>query len=191
MNLETLLEDKTFDRRTLLKGSLTLSAAALISTVGIKPVFAGVPGGRYNLSVFNLHTHESYEGLYRVGNQYLPDSFEQINYTLRDHRRNEVFPMDPRVIDIAAAIHKMSGSRKPFKILSGYRSPKTNKMLGNNSGKVAKQSLHMSGQAIDLALDDVPLGRLHEIAMKLKAGGVGYYARSGFVHVDSGKFRSW
>ncbi len=191
MNLETLLEDKTFDRRTLLKGTLTLSAATLISTVGIKPVFASVEGGRYNLSVFNLHTHESYEGLYRVGNQYLPESFEHINYTLRDHRTNEVFPMDPRVIDIAAAIHKMSGSRKPFKILSGYRSPKTNKMLSKESGKVAKQSLHMSGQAVDLALDDVPLGRLHQIATKLKAGGVGYYARSGFVHVDSGKFRTW
>lgn len=191
MKLETLLEDRSFDRRTLLKGTMTLSAAALISTVGVSPVFASAPEGRYNLSVFNLHTHESYEGLYRVGNQYLPESFEHINYTLRDHRTNDIFPIDPRVIDIAAAIHKMSGSRKPFKILSGYRSPKTNKMLNKKSGGVAKQSLHMSGQAIDLALDDVPITRLRDIAVKLKAGGVGYYSRSGFVHVDSGRFRTW
>lgn len=183
--------DGTVDRRSFMKGSLTLSATALLSTVNIKPVWAAVPGGRYSVSLVNQHTHETYNGLYRVGNEYLPEAFEGINYTMRDFRTSEIFPIDPRVIDIAAAIHKMSGSRKPFTLLSGYRSPKTNSMLRHNGTGVAKQSLHMSGQAMDIRLTDVPLSRLRDIAMKLRAGGVGYYASSGFVHIDSGKFRSW
>ena len=191
MSLEDLLNDKDFNRRALLKGSLTLSAAALVSAVGVNPVMAAAPDGRYSFEVFNTHTHESFSGLYRVGNQYLPEAFERINYTLRDHRTNDVFPIDPRVIDIAVAVHRMSGSTKPLKVLSGYRSPKTNKMLSKASGKVAKQSLHMSGQAVDIRMDDVSASRVRDIAKSLRAGGVGYYRKSGFVHVDSGAVRSW
>ncbi|MGB1077767.1 MAG: YcbK family protein [Bdellovibrionales bacterium] len=189
--LEKLLQEENVDRRLFLKGGLALSATALISTVGVTPVFAAPKNGRYEFSIHNMHTGESYTGVYRVGNEYLPDAFEGINKTLRDHRSGEVFPIDPRVIDIAAAVHRMSGSRKEFQVLSGYRSPKTNNKLRKKSGGVAKQSLHMSGQAMDLKLPDVSTTRLRELAIKLKAGGVGYYPRSGFVHVDSGQFRTW
>ncbi len=189
--LEKLLSEEGVDRRSFLKGGLTLSATALISTVGVNPVFAASKNGRYGFSVHNMHTGESYKGVYRVGNEYLPEAFEAINHTLRDHRSDEVFPIDPRVIDIAAAVHRMSGSRKEFQVLSGYRSPKTNNKLRSKSRGVAKQSLHMSGQAMDLKLPDVSNSRLRELAIKLKSGGVGYYPRSGFVHVDSGQFRTW
>ena len=189
--LEKILLEENVDRRLFLKGGLTLSATALISTIGITPAFAAPKNGRYEFSVHNMHTGESYTGIYRVGNQYLPEAFEGINHTLRDHRSGEIFPIDPRVIDIAAAVHRMAGSRKEFQVLSGYRSPKTNKKLRRKSGGVARQSLHMSGQAMDLKLPDVSNSRLRELAIKLKAGGVGYYPRSGFVHVDSGKFRTW
>lgn len=189
--LEKILKEENVDRRLFLKGGLSLSATALISTVGVKPAFAAPSNGRYDLSVHNMHTGESYKGVYRVGNEYLPEAFEYINNALRDHRTGEVFPIDPRVIDIAAAIHRMSGSKKEFQVLSGYRSPKTNNSLRKKSSGVAKQSLHMSGQAMDLKLPDVSNSRLRETAIKLKAGGVGYYPRSGFVHVDSGRFRTW
>jgi len=189
--LEKMLNEQGVDRRLFLKGGICLSATALISTVGITPAMAHHSGGKFELSIHNMHTGESYKGIYRVGNQYLPEAFEKINYTLRDHRTGEVFPIDPRVIDIAAAVHRMSGSRKEFQILSGYRSPKTNNKLRRKTNGVAKQSLHMSGQALDVQLDDVSTRRLRDIAVKLKAGGVGYYPRSGFVHVDSGQFRTW
>ncbi len=189
--LEKLLLEENVDRRLFLKGGLTLSAAALISTIGVTPAFAAPKGGRYDFSVHNMHTGDTYKGIYRVGNQYLPEAFEEINHALRDHRTGDVFPIDPRVIDIAAAVHKMSGSKKEFQILSGYRSPKTNNKLRGKSTGVAKQSLHMSGQAMDLKLPDVSNSRLRQLAIKLKAGGVGYYPRSGFIHVDSGQFRTW
>ena len=85
----------------------------------------------------------------------------------------------------------MTGTRRPFEIISGYRSPKTNAMLRSNSSAVAKKSLHMSGQALDIQVADVPISRLRDVAIKLKAGGVGYYPKSKFVHVDSGRFRTW
>ncbi len=189
--LEKLLQEEHVDRRLFLKAGLTLSATVLISTVGIAPVCAAPRNGRYKFSLHNMHTGDSYEGLYRVGNHYLPEAFEEINHALRDHRTGEVFPIDPRVIDIAATVHRLSGSRKEFQVLSGYRSPKSNRKLRRKSSGVAKQSLHMSGQAMDLKLPDVSNNRLRELAIKLRAGGVGYYPRSGFVHVDSGKFRTW
>ncbi|MBL4589630.1 MAG: DUF882 domain-containing protein [Alphaproteobacteria bacterium] len=189
--LEKLLLEENVDRRLFLKGALTLSAAALISTIGVTPAFAASKGGRYNFAVHNMHTGDTYKGVYRVGNKYLPEAFEQINHALRDHRTGDVFPIDPRIIDIAAAVHRMSGSKKEFQILSGYRSPKTNNKLRGRSKGVAKQSLHMSGQAMDLKLPDVSNSRLRQLAIKLKAGGVGYYPRSGFIHVDSGQFRTW
>ena len=189
--LEDDLLDPSCDRRQFLKSGLALSATALISTVGIKPVFAAPKDGRFKMAAFNLHTHESFEEVYRVGNEYLPEAFERINYVLRDHRSDEVFPIDPRTIDIATTVHRLSGSSKPFKILSGYRSPKTNAKLRAQGRGVAKQSLHLSGQAIDLCLEDVPTTKLRDIAINLRAGGVGHYKRSGFVHVDSGQFRTW
>ncbi|MAM34764.1 MAG: twin-arginine translocation pathway signal sequence domain-containing protein [Micavibrio sp.] len=191
MTLEKSLLEGTLDRRSLLKGSLTLSATAMISAIGVKPVWAAPTDGRYTVNIVNKHTHERFEGLYRVGNEYLPEAFENINTTLRDHRTDEIFPIDPRVIDIAVALHKMTGTRRPFEIISGYRSPKTNAMLRSNSSAVAKKSLHMSGQALDIQVADVPISRLRDVAIKLKAGGVGYYPKSNFVHVDSGRFRTW
>jgi len=191
IELEKILMEDDVDRRLFLKGGLCLSATALLSTIGVNPVMAAKRDGRYNFSVHNMHTGESYTGIYRVGDKYLPEAFEKINHTLRDHRTGEVFPIDPRVIDIASAVHRMTGSRKEFQVLSGYRSPKTNSKLRGKTRGVAKQSLHMSGQAMDLKLTDVSTGRLREVAIKLKAGGVGYYPRSGFIHVDSGQFRTW
>lgn len=178
-------------RRSFLKGGMTLSLSAMISVSAIKPVLAMPSDGAYSVSFKNAHTGEIFSGVYRVGNRYLPEAFERINYVMRDFRADEVFPMDPRAIDIIAAVHRHTGTDAPYSVISGYRSPHTNAMLRSHSRGVAKKSLHMSGQAIDVRLSDIPAKHIREVAMKIRAGGVGYYPRQGFVHLDSGVFRTW
>ncbi len=183
--------DALLSRRSVLKGGLTLSMSALISVSAFKPAFA-IPGdGAYSISFRNDRSGESFSGVYRIGNRYLPEAFERINYVMRDVREDEVFPMDPRAIDIITLVHRQLGADRPYDILSGYRSPHTNAALRANSEGVAKRSLHMSGQAIDVRLSDINAKHIREAAVNLSAGGVGYYPKSGFVHLDSGAFRTW
>lgn len=148
-------------------------------------------GASRRVSFRNTHTNESFSGVYRIGNKYLPDAFDRINHVLRDHRTGEVFPIDPRVMDIIYSVHQMSGQKAPYDILSGYRCPKSNAKLRRSSNGVAKNSLHMTGQAIDLRMPGFSTARLRDLAKSLRAGGVGYYSRSNFVHMDSGDVRSW
>ncbi len=190
LDLTSSLESPV-ERRTFLKSGLTLSAAAVLSVGTVSPALALPSGGEYRIALRNAHTDETFVGTYRVGNKYLPQAFERINYVLRDFRANEVFPIDPRAIDILAIVHRMSGSRVPYSVLSGYRNPNTNAMLREGSRGVAKRSLHMSGQAVDVRMENFSTARLRDLAKRLKAGGVGYYPRSGFVHMDSGEFRTW
>lgn len=152
-----------------------------------------IENGARRLAFRNTHTGESFSGVYRVGDKYLPDAFKQINMVLRDFRTDQVYPMDPRVIDIIYSVHRMTGQNKPFDIISGYRSPKTNNMLRGRSRRsgVAKKSLHMQGKAIDLRMEDFSSKRLSDLAASIRAGGVGYYSKSNFVHMDSGDVRTW
>lgn len=147
--------------------------------------------GARRISFRNSHTGEIFSGVYRVGDKYLPDAFDRINIVLRDFRSNELFPIDPRVIDIIYTVHQRTGQVEPYEVLSGYRCPKTNAKLRKNSEGVAKNSLHMTGQAIDLRLPGYSTKEIRNIAVSLKAGGVGYYARSDFVHMDTGDVRAW
>lgn len=183
--------DQLTCRRGVLKAGISVATAAALTAMNTTPALALPSGGVYNVAFSNLHTGETFAGAYRVGNKYLPEAFHRINVVLRDFRNDEVFPIDPRVIDIIAMVHRMTGSNNPYGVLSGYRSPRTNNMLRKASGGVAKNSLHMSGQAIDVRLTDYNTGRLKQLASKLHAGGVGYYPRSDFVHMDSGTFRTW
>lgn len=148
-------------------------------------------GSTRRVSFRNTHTNETFTGVYRIGNKYLPDAFDRINHVLRDHRTGEVFPIDPRVMDIIYSVHQMTDVAAPYDVLSGYRCPKSNAGLRKNSGGVAKNSLHMTGQAIDLRLPNYSTTRLRDLAKSLKAGGVGYYRSSNFVHMDSGGVRYW
>ena len=181
------------DRRGLLKAGMIAMGTGLVSAM-TTPAMAAMrmpTMGSYKVSFRNAHTGESFNGVYRVGNKYLPDAFSQINHVLRDFRTGEEYPIDPRSIDIVFMLQNKTGTKKQFEILSGYRSPKTNSMLRNASGGVAKNSLHMVGQAIDLRLEGYSTKKLRDVAIDLRAGGVGYYPRSDFVHVDSGKVRHW
>ena len=103
----------------------------------------------------------------------------------------EVHPIDPALLDLLHGLADLSGSTKPYQMISGYRSPATNEMLRHQSEGVASGSLHMKGQAIDIRLADVPLAKLRNAALAVRRGGVGYYPASDFVHVDTGRVRAW
>lgn len=143
------------------------------------------------VSIRNLHTGEVYEGIYRVGGYYIPEEFDKISHVMRDHREDKSRSMDPKLIDIIAEIQKNCGCNEPVGLLSGYRTERTNRMLRRNSSGVAKNSYHIKGKAADIRLDGVRTRYLCEQAMKLRKGGVGYYPRSSFVHIDTGKVRHW
>lgn len=145
----------------------------------------------HSVSFKNIHTGEVYEGIYRVGGYYIPEEFKKINHIMRDHRENEARAMDPKLIDIIAEIQKNCGCNEPVGVLSGYRTEKTNRMLRRSTSGVAKNSYHIKGKAADIRLDGIKTRYLCNQAMKLKRGGVGYYPRSSFVHVDTGKVRHW
>lgn len=185
----------TLTRRDVLRAGAL--GGLLLSTLSAAPASAAsrlmIPAtqGAMSITFRNQHTGESFNGVYRVGDRYLPEAFEQINTVLRDFRTGEAFPIDPRVLDILFAMRERIGTHAPFEILSGYRSPKTNAYLQKISDGVAQNSLHMTGQAIDLRLPGYSTRKLSDIAGKLKAGGVGYYQKSDFIHVDTGQVRHW
>jgi len=139
------------------------------------------------------HTHRADELVvaYHRGGDYVPDGLEKINHFLRDHRTQEVYPIDPALLDFLHEVFMLTESRGAFQVVSGYRSPATNNMLRKQGRGVAKRSQHMLGKAIDVRLSDVDTATLRDAAMSLKRGGVGYYAKSSFVHLDTGRVRRW
>lgn len=186
---------KKLNRREIMKAGLTgMIAAPLLTSMSAPAMAAKLPmpeEGAFKINFRNVHTGESFNGVYRVGDRYMPDAFEKINYVLRDFRSNEIFPIDPRTIDILYMIHSKSGAKHNFEILSGYRCPKTNEMLRRRSEGVAQNSFHLTGQAIDIRLPYFRMSKVNHIAQGLRAGGVGYYKKSNFVHIDTGKVRFW
>ena len=184
--VETLVE-----RRRFLKVGLAGFLAASVPLLSARDVQAAANYGQWKISMHHARTGESFSGVYRVGDQYLPEAFERMNYLLRDFRSDEAFPMDPHVIDILSVVQARTRTGRPMEVLSGYRCPKTNAMLRHETRGVAKKSLHMFGQAIDFRMPGFNTGRLRNLAQNLKAGGVGYYPRSNFVHVDTGALRHW
>lgn len=143
------------------------------------------------LSFLNTHTGERAKKItyFEYGN-YVPDALSELNHVLRDHRNNQVHEMDAKLMDLLHVLHKKLGSNAEYKVISGYRSPESNAKLAAKSGGVAKKSLHMQGKAIDITLADASLRDIQSAAKSLKVGGVGYYSGQ-FVHVDTGRFRSW
>jgi uncharacterized protein YcbK (DUF882 family) len=144
-----------------------------------------------SLALRNLHTGETLKTTFWADGQYLQDELKAIDTVLRDHRSGDIYRMDPQLIDVLYLLQQSVGIAGPFHIISGYRSPASNKKLRNTSSGVAKRSLHMQGKAVDIRLPGCKLARLRNAALELKAGGVGYYAKSDFIHVDTGRVRRW
>jgi uncharacterized protein YcbK (DUF882 family) len=143
------------------------------------------------LSFMNTHTGETFADAYWENGAYVPDAMAAINHVMRDHRTDEVHEIDPRLMDQLSDLRSITESSAPYQIISGYRSPRTNAMLHSNSNGVASRSLHMDGRAIDIRVQGVPLTRLRDAALGMRAGGVGYYAASDFIHIDTGRVRRW
>jgi uncharacterized protein YcbK (DUF882 family) len=174
---------------------LVRAAAFLSLIVGSAALLAAAPASAEtrSLKIYQVHTGEKAIITYKKNGRYLPDGLKKLNYMLRDWRRNEPTKMDPHVLDLLWKVYQRSGSRDYVHVISGYRAPATNAMLRSRSRGVAKHSQHMLGKAIDFYLPDVPLKKLRYIGLKIEAGGVGYYPRSGspFVHMDVATPRYW
>ena len=147
--------------------------------------------GEKQLAFLNLHTGERIRSTYWADGNYIPEELQVIENLLRDHRTGELHTIDTRLLDILQLLHDQMGARKEFHVISAYRSPKTNAMLASRSNKVVKKSLHMYGRAIDIRLPEYSLSELRKAALSLKIGGVGYYPKSNFIHVDTGRVRFW
>lgn len=169
---------------------LTFSLAAAATAVAA-PAIGRAKAFEREISFQSLHTGESLDAVYWADGRYVAETLRDINRLLRDHRTGDVTAIDPKLMDTLYSLHRQLGSNAPYQLISGYRSPKTNALLRGKSKGVAKKSYHMKGQAVDIALPDRELAQLHRAALDLKAGGVGLYTKSGFVHVDTGRVRSW
>lgn len=176
-------------RRGFLRFSLGVGAG-LVAVPALARVALPQTGERV-LSFYNTHTGEHTRATYWAGGEYVASELATLDRLLRDHRSGEVAGMDPRLFDILHDLQQLTATSGTFQIISGYRSPATNAQLRSKSGGVARHSLHTRGQAIDIRLSGVELRDLHRAALSLRAGGVGYYAGSNFIHVDTGRVRKW
>jgi len=170
-----------------------LGMAAATATVLIAAPALALPriSLRRNLAFYNLHTGESLNLTYWAEGQFLSDATRRIEYLLRDFRNDKVHPIDPRLLDLLTALRSRLNTSAPYQVISGYRSPETNAMLQRMTEGVASNSLHLEGRAIDLRVPGRSLSSVHRVALAMQAGGVGYYPRSDFVHIDVGRVRRW
>jgi uncharacterized protein YcbK (DUF882 family) len=139
----------------------------------------------------HTHTGERLSIKYFDDGAYIAEALAKVNHVLRDFRTGDIHAMDPNLLDLLHHLAGLTRTRKPFQVISAYRSPATNGMLRQRTQGVAAGSLHMRGQAIDIRLEDVPLATLRSAAIIAHRGGVGYYPASEFVHVDTGRVRTW
>jgi len=143
------------------------------------------------LELFNTHTAETVQVAFRDAAGYVATALTKLNHLLRDHRSGDVHPIDPALFDLLGDLARLAGRDARYEVISGYRSPATNARLKAQGRGVATRSLHMEGRAIDVRLKGLPTARLRDLALELRRGGVGFYPRSDFLHVDTGRVRSW
>lgn len=144
-----------------------------------------------SLSFYHTHTLKTLDVTYAVGGEYVDSALEEINDFLADYRTGDAIVIDPELLDLIYDVRASLGSNGTFEVISAYRSPETNEMLRDIGRGVAKYSQHLLGKAIDVRLRNVATSDLHDAALKIKRGGVGYYAKSDFVHMDTGRVRRW
>jgi uncharacterized protein YcbK (DUF882 family) len=176
-----------FSRRNL----LGLALAGSVTAIARPSLAALTESGPRRLAFYNLHTGESVNATYWAEGRYVAEQLRDIDRVLRDFRTGDVTPIDRNLLDLLHVLRRSMESREPFHVISGYRSPRTNEMLRHESGGVAANSLHTVGKAIDIRLPGRRLADLRRAALTLQLGGVGYYPKSDFVHVDSGRIRAW
>ena len=171
------------NRRRVLAAGLSLPALTIPGLAFANP--------ERRLCFHHTHTNEKLDLVYRDSTGYRAEALSEVNHLLRDHRSGESVSIDPALLDLLGDLYEAHGSRGEFEVISAYRSPATNEMLRSRSNGVAKKSLHMQGCAIDIRLTSASTSDLRDSALELSRGGVGYYSRSDFIHVDTGRVRRW
>jgi uncharacterized protein YcbK (DUF882 family) len=184
------MTDTTLSRRGLFLGALALGGTMLIES----PLLAAIPEKR--LAFRNVHTNDKVDARFFANGRFDPQGLAELNHGLRDWRTGDTTNMDPDLFSLLAEVRDRLevDPRKSFDLISGYRTPKTNASLRAKGGAhtgVASTSQHMLGKATDIALPGIALDRVRLAALSVKRGGVGYYPHDGFVHVDTGRVRTW
>ena len=174
-------------RRTLMGFGLGLLVQGAVTT----SVAAAIVRPSRVLSFRHLHTGERLSLAYRAGDGYNREALARIDHLMRDFRSGDIHPIAPQLLDLLADLQHSLGSKSEIEVISGYRSPETNATLAKRSNGVAKRSLHMRGLAVDIRLPDQNLETVYKTAREMRAGGVGLYRRSRFVHLDVGRPRFW
>ncbi|MCE8511513.1 DUF882 domain-containing protein [Ruegeria pomeroyi] len=180
----------SLSRRALLQ-AFAATAVAATPTYSMAAGFLRGGGDIRRIRMYSGRTGERIDMVYWIDGNYIKDAVKEINHFMRDWRVDQVKSIDLRTIDIMAAAHNLMDVNEPYMLLSGYRSPQTNAMLRSRSRGVARNSLHMQGQAADLRLASRSVSQMANAAISCRAGGVGKYYRSNFVHMDCGEVRSW
>ena len=176
---------QSLTRRQFIK--LGLGATACMAL----PRFALASTPARELAFYNLHTEETLRLAYYENGAYVPGAMEALNHLLRDYRTGDTHPIDPALFDQLHRLQQLVETPGAFHVISGYRAPQTNQMLHAHSDGVANHSLHLEGRAMDIRLPGKDLSHLHQAALSMQAGGVGYYPESNFIHLDTGRVRRW
>lgn len=191
--LNALLAPRTLGRRRFLglgAAALALPFASRLRAVAACPSPPLPPDRR--LSFFNIHSGESASAAYCRAGVLVPEALARINYILRDTFTNEIKEIDVALLDLLVRLALAVSTQGPFHVISGYRSPSTNEYLRRHSrGGVVEHSLHLDGKAVDIRVPGIELRRLYRAAVDLRGGGVGFYAGEDFIHVDTGRVRTW
>lgn len=195
------LEWATLSRRRFLTGVAAASASLLVPGVWNDLAHATtsaelaveLPGDDLprELAFHHTHTGEELNIVYWRAGSYLPEALDAVNRFMRDFRTGDQVSIDPHLLDVLHTLALATGTKSSFHVISGYRSPRTNASLRKRRRGVARNSQHLRGRAIDVRLEDVDTRTLRDTAIALGRGGVGYYKRSRFVHVDTGPIRTW
>ncbi|HEU4373167.1 MAG TPA: DUF882 domain-containing protein [Telluria sp.] len=179
-------------RRSFLKSSALLATALSVPAIGRAATVssAAMPHER-TLRLYNTHTGESLKSVFWAEGKFVPEAMNDINKLMRDHRNNKIAEIDPKLLFLLDQVSTQVGANNMVHIISGYRSPESNKLLHENTTGVAKHSMHIEGKAIDVRIPGRDLALLHKAALHAGGGGVGYYPESQFVHMDTGRLRHW
>lgn len=184
------IQTSALSRRGLLRA---FAATTIVAAPTYANAFGFLRGGGNirKVRMYSERSGETLDAVYWIDGKYVPEVLTQINYFMRDWRVDEIRKMAPQTVDIIAATHALLDTSEPYMLLSGYRTPQTNAMLREYSRGVAKNSLHIQGEAADLRLNSRSVPQIYAAAWSCQAGGVGKYMRSDFVHMDCGPVRTW
>ncbi|MBW2603687.1 MAG: DUF882 domain-containing protein [Deltaproteobacteria bacterium] len=180
----------SIDRRRFFKIGMQAALCSVFPASSIAAINR-LSASKRTLSLYNTHTDQKLDACYYAHGQYQTEALKKINRILRDHRTGEIKPMRKELLNLLHSISRALDRPTRFHIISGYRSPETNARLRIKNKFVSKHSFHVTGEAADIRLPDFPTKKLRNVCMQLKAGGVGYYSKSDFVHVDVGPVRHW